>query len=492
MASRALCARLEDLALVTLTPGSGGAVTLHDVIRDFLRAELGHARLAQLHQVLLDAVAAGLPGAAAAAAGHGTVTAWWELPEPARYLREHLIEHMLAAGRPAEAEELAADLRWAGARLELSGPAGPYADLARIGTPRAQRLARVLGQAAHLLAPADPPHSLIDILYSRVSHDPDWGAQARALTASRTLPALINKWPLPDLPHPALQRALTGHGGGVTAVAIAPDGAWLAAGGYDDGTVRIWDPATGEPDIPVTGGIHAVAFAPDGTWLATGSNDGTVRIWDPVTGQERAALTGHDGGVTAVAIAPDGAWLAAGGGDGTVRIWDPATGRQRAALTGHDGWVRAVAIAPDGAWLAAGGGDGTVRIWDPATGRQRAALTGHDGWVRAVAIAPDGAWLAAGGYDGTVRIWDPATGRQRAALTGHDGWVTAVAIAPDGAWLAAGGGDGTVRIWDPATAGIRAAMRVDRPLAACAWSPSGQSLVVAGDAGLYHFTFHVA
>ena len=43
MASRALCARLEDLALVTLTPGSGGAVTMHDVIRDFLSAELGNA-----------------------------------------------------------------------------------------------------------------------------------------------------------------------------------------------------------------------------------------------------------------------------------------------------------------------------------------------------------------------------------------------------------------------------------------------------------------
>ena len=143
------------------------------------------------------------------------VTAWWELPGTARYLREHLIEHLLAAGRADQAEEVAADLRWAGARLQASGPAGPYADLALIGTPRAQRLGRVLGQAAHLLAPTDPPHSLIDILYSRVSHDPDWAAQAEALTASRKLPALINKWPLPDLPDPALRRTLTGHTGPV-------------------------------------------------------------------------------------------------------------------------------------------------------------------------------------------------------------------------------------------------------------------------------------
>ena len=295
-----------------------------------------------------------MPSAAAAAPGHGKVTAWWELPESARYLREHLIEHLLAAGRAADAEELAADLRWVGARLELSGPAGPYADLARIGTPRARRLARVLGQAAHLLAPADPPHSLTDILYSRVSHDPDWGAQAQALAASRKLPALINKWPLPDLPDPALQRALTGH----------------------------------------TGPVSAVAIAPDGTWLATGSDDGTVRIWDPATGQQRATLTGHTGYVTAVAIAPDGTWLATASDDGSVRIWDPATGQQRATLTGHTGWVTAVAIAPDGTWLATASDDRSVRIWDPATGQQRATLTGHTGWVTAVAIAPDGTWLA--------------------------------------------------------------------------------------------------
>ena len=143
MAAGALCARLADLALVTLTPsGDGGTVTVHDVIRAFLREELGATQVARLHQVLLDAAAAGMPRAAAAAPGHGKVTAWWELPESARYLREHLTEHLLAAGRAAEAEELAADLRWAGARLELSGPAGPYADLARIGTPRARRLGR--------------------------------------------------------------------------------------------------------------------------------------------------------------------------------------------------------------------------------------------------------------------------------------------------------------------------------------------------------------
>ena len=80
--------------------------------------------------------------------------------------------------------------------------------------------------------------------------------------------------------------------------------------------MRIWDPHTGQARHTLTGhtdGVAAVAVAPDGTWLATAGSDGTVRIWDPHTGQARHTLTGHTGGVLAVAVAPDGTWLATAG-----------------------------------------------------------------------------------------------------------------------------------------------------------------------------------
>ena len=235
---------------------------------------------------------------------------------------------MVDAGRPGDADAVACDLRWVEARLERFGPAAPAADLAAAGTPRAARLRGVLERTAHLLAPTEPAGAVVDVLYSRVADDPDWGPQVAALGASRPRPRLVNRWPLPDPADPVLRRVLTGHAEAVAAVAIAPDGSWLASGG----------------------------------------DDGTVRIWDAATGLEQAVLTGHLGVVTAVAVAPDGSWLASGGRDRTVRIWDAATGRERAVLVGDTDMVTAVAVAPDGSWLAVGSWDGTVRIWDAATG----------------------------------------------------------------------------------------------------------------------------
>jgi hypothetical protein len=145
-----VCQQLAQLALVSEAAGKAQGVTLHDVVRDFLRAELGQQRLARLTGMLLDAVAADLPtvGPPDSDAGCSARVAWWELGDEDRYLWNHLIEHLAEAGRGRDADAVAGDLRWVGARLERFGPAAPVADLAAAGTARAARLRAVLGRVS--------------------------------------------------------------------------------------------------------------------------------------------------------------------------------------------------------------------------------------------------------------------------------------------------------------------------------------------------------
>ena len=63
-------------------------------------------------------------------------------------------------------------------------------------------------------------------------------------------------------------------------MAFSPDGKTLLTG-CNDGTVRLWDPATGQPigpDLRQQGMIWAVAFSPDGKTLLTGDDEGVAWI----------------------------------------------------------------------------------------------------------------------------------------------------------------------------------------------------------------------
>jgi len=85
--------------------------------------------------------------------------------------------------------------------------------------------------------------------------------------------------------------------------------------------------------------VSAVAYSPNGLYLATASDDGTVAIWDVATGERMSHLPpmGHGGHyVRAVNWSPDSQRIVTAALDNGIRLFDVETGTPLGEpLTGH-------------------------------------------------------------------------------------------------------------------------------------------------------------
>jgi WD40 repeat protein/tetratricopeptide (TPR) repeat protein len=280
--------------------------------------------------------------------------------------------------------------------------------------------------------------------------------------ASGSLDGTVKVW---DTATGQAKQTLHGHNGLVSGVAFSPDGKRLASCGgtpYETGEVKVWDLATGREALTLRGHrglVNSVAFSPDGKRLASASWDGTVRVWDAATGKETLTLK-QESAVLSVAFSADGKYLACGSLHGTPKVWDTVTGRQAFVLQGRTtSWIKGVVFSPDGKRLASLASE-NVMVWNLATRQVVQTLRGHNDSAVGVVFSPDGRHLASGGSMNSrrgseVTVWDMATGQEVLTLRGHSDEVLAVAFSPDGRRLASGGGKryfpGELRIWDAAT-----------------------------------------
>lgn len=310
---------------------------------------------------------------------------------------------------------------------------------------------------------------------------------------------------------------INAHRSAASCLAFAPDGDFLATGGFDR-CVRLWGVPGGKsvanfhPGLDDSEGpvghddtVSQVAFSPDGGELASSGWDGQVCVWNITTNKQRHILEGHEGAVNGVSYLPAGrSWslkskfagrysscLLSAGADGTLRIWDTTTGEELRATSGF-GPVSHFCLDPDGehVWLAVTPRESPphyLMLGDLKKTTDSAKLIRQVGGIRHVAASVDERYAAVSRADGRLRVWDM---EQKLSQNPHHDWqaqqgeLMGVAFSHDAHFLASAGSDGTVKLWNPATGELLATCEGHEGDAYdVAFSPDGRWLASCGKDG---------
>jgi WD40 repeat protein len=180
--------------------------------------------------------------------------------------------------------------------------------------------------------------------------------------------------------------------------------------------------------------------------LISGSADGTIGLWDVASGQLHRSLTGHRRPITAIALSPDGQTLISAARDQTIRIWHTPTGRLQ-QIYQLDTIVHSLAVHPTQPIVWSGDRQARLSSWDYQTGAHLDTLNSwSDRATHQIIPSPNGQILyqTCGHH---INLWHQPTGWPSQQLIGHRQAVTSIALTSDGQTLISGSDDRTVKIW---------------------------------------------
>ena len=250
-------------------------------------------------------------------------------------------------------------------------------------------------------------------------------------------------------------------------LSFSPDGAYLAATGFEEGKagiVRVWDVAGKKPSWQVDGEsekrslARSIAFSPDSKSLAAAA-DGKISLWDPSSGKRIKDVANFNDRCATLDWSPDGTLVIACAGHETVnpgapRMWPVSNGQE---INLPVKAIKAYVFSENGKTLVlADANEDKLVVCDAATGQIQAKIvTGipknsnedvehlfykaRQGMGWPFALSPNGKTLVAADKPGQLRRFEVATGKSIPPPGLATDLATALAFTPDGKKLLAAG-----------------------------------------------------
>ena len=283
---------------------------------------------------------------------------------------------------------------------------------------------------------------------------------------------------------------LTGHTGSVYRLCFSPCGRFLAAGGEEDGTVRVWDTANWQQIQIYTDYGDAdmnPSYSPEGVLRATAISyierfrDSIITVWDLESNEKLYSTIEDIGGTHGTVRFSNGSQLTHESGDGGIKVWFSGNSHTQESDYQPTFDPNSVIFSGDGKTLAVesryyaeallwdieskrpqqtegrqhlftfSNGDsyivsineGTVTLLDIENIESAIAeFTGHDkAWVQQ-AFTPTASLLACADEEGTIVVWNAQSGHEQCKLKHqlkylpHDqSRITLLEFSPDGRFL---------------------------------------------------------
>ena len=260
-----------------------------------------------------------------------------------------------------------------------------------------------------------------------------------------------------------------------------PDGKMVATTCYPGDTIFLWhvDGSGRLPPKELIGhsGVNCLCWNSTGSLIASAGLDGSVRIWDTASGRQLREFDEHVGETLRMDWSADDKWLVSSSRDGTVRVWDFVNGTSSKTFRTSGGVAMCASWDSEANWLAAGCSDGNIRLWD-FKARNSPTVRAHTSRVAAVSWGSDGASVQSMSDNPPIKIWNAENGEltsTRKAVPWD--YVHDAKWSPDGNFVAVCVDRG-VFVLDPVSGHEAIRLGVERNWGAACWSPDGNRLAI--------------